>query len=528
MDILGQYRDSDGYIRLQRKNPYLSLEPQKPSLKLRFSPNKSKEIILRHGHIAITDYHMGDNWEFEKFLSVWDKRRYKYRFVGGYYITQLKELRINRGFNLKKLHSFFPQYKFRIDNDAYPSEKIDVVLYAGPKSDFQKVAMTFMAGQGEYHRNSRYTQQMISAATGAGKTYLGVTASAFLSSRAVIIVPFSKLLEQWRNSYLDFTDIKADQILIVEGSKDCKKILDGKYQNIKIFIIMVDTIVSFVERYGDLAAIDMFAAMNSYIKIVDEVHRDLKAQSMIEALCNFKMNYYLSASPGRTDRKEDWIFNTLYYNLPNVGEAFERQDEKHINILIKKYYFTPTQKQINKIVDRRTGMNTLMYERLLCDSTNTERSSFEQALQTMLCWSKGIVPAENKIMILGKTIAFIEYIQTIAEEIFPGDTALYHGSLKSEEKQAALKSHVIIATSSSLGTGADIQGLQHCYNCGTYSGKIEAVQTAGRLRKLKDPSQQSVYIELVNYGWKKTVAQYEKRKPFLIKRSKSGKLIVIN
>lgn len=89
MDILGQYRDSDGYIRLQRKNPYLSLEPQKPSLKIRFSPNKSKEIILRHGHIAITDYHMGDNWEFEKFLSVWDKRCRKNRKQYGIHTIEL-------------------------------------------------------------------------------------------------------------------------------------------------------------------------------------------------------------------------------------------------------------------------------------------------------------------------------------------------------------------------------------------------------------------------------------------------------
>ena len=521
--------DNDGYIRLRRKEPYLHLVPKSPSVKMLLSPNKTTdEVVFRHGHIAITNYRMGDNWEFEKFLSVWDKQCYKYRFVGGYYVKRLRELRVNRAFNIHRLRDFFPHHVFRVDNNAYPSTSIDVSLYAEPRSDFQRVAMTFMAGQGEYYRNARYTQQMITAATGAGKTYLGVTSSALLSSRAVVIVPFKKLLIQWKESYLQFTDIKESEILVVQGSKACKKILDGEYTSVKVFILMVDTIVSFVERYGDLAAIDMFAAMNTYIKIVDEVHRDLKAQSMIEALCNFRMNYYLSASPGRTDRKEDRIFHALYYNLPKFGGTFERQDEKHINVLIKKYFFTPNPKQVNKMINRRTGMNTLTYEKILCDGNNEEKSSFEQALKVMLNWSKGIVAKTNRIMILAKTITFIEYIRAIAEEVFPGETSLYHGGLKPSEKEEALKARVIVATSSSLGTGADIPGLQHCYNCGTYSGKIEAIQTAGRLRKLQDPAQQSVYIELVNYGWKKTVAQYEKRKPFLIGRSKTGKLIVID
>jgi len=525
MDSLDRYRDSDGYIHLQRKDTVDRLIPKSLGLQKLFSRTDTKEIVLRHGHIAITNYRMGDNPGFEKFLSRWDKRIFRYIFVGGYYVKQLKELRINRAFNLRKLKDFFPDRPFRVDNDAYPSDKVPIKLFAPPRSDFQRVAMTFMAGEGNYGWTSKYTQQMITAKPGEGKTFLGVTASAYLSSRAVVIVPFKGLLNQWKQSYLNFTDIKESEILIVH-SKDCPKIVAGKYRHIKVFIMLTDTIVAFVSKHGDLAAIDLFAAMNSYIKIVDEAHRELKAQALIEALCNFKMNYYLTASPGRTEQKEDWIFSTLYYNLPKFGEDFEKREERHISILIKKYYFTPNSRQINKIVNRKTGMNTLTYERVLCTISDEERESFDHALRVMLNWSKGIVAKNNKILILAKTIMFITLIQTIAEEIFPGQTALYHGSLKSEEREEALKAKVIIATSSSLGTGADIPGLQHCYNCSTYSSKIEAIQTSGRLRKLPDPTQQTVYIELVNYGWRKTVMQYERRKPYLIKRTKTGIIVV--
>lgn len=869
---------------------FIRLIPKKYSLKQRFKRTDTQEILFRHGHIAITNYKKGDNYEFEKSISVWDKISFKYRFIGGYYIKDLKELRINRSFDLNRLRRFFPDTPMRVDNDAYPCDHPDIELFAEPKSDFQRVAMTFMASEGEYSNNRRYTQQMITAPTGSGKaipndaliptpkglrkaksikvgdkvfnvdgqpvkvlgvypqegkqetyeltfkdgrtarcnlehlwevttkdkvtvmplseilkdyqtnwlaesgatysrnkysvplpgpieyakqdvpvdpyvlgalignggftspqlsissgnpyvpkeitkrighpatfrrpdnytykfidttkaykngdsyykyiqtkdffkdlpeligckshtkfipdiykynsikvrwlvlqglfdtdgyidsrkyqisysttseqlkddiveiirslgyiayvtrdkrdekykygkcfkiqvgcpdkdkpkffraneksmkralygakhyktrrkdkllkivdikkikptkqrcflvddprhlfitenfvvthnTYLGIASTAFLSSRAVIIVPFSKLLKQWKDDFLSFTSLTEDEILIVQGSKECYKIMNGEYPDVKVFIFMVDTIQSFVDKYGNMAAIDMFAETNAYIKIVDEVHRDIKALSMIEALCNFRMNYYMSASPGRTEEREDWIFHTLFRNIPKFGANFETQDEKHINILIKKYHFTPSSQQIGRIINKRTGMNTLSYETELLHAEEPYKESFEQSLITMLKWTKGLLAKDHRLLILAKTVGMLEYIQTIVEKVFPGETSLYHGKMKPKEKEEALKSTVIIATSGSLGTGANVKNLQHCYNCGTYSGKIEAIQTCGRLRALPNKSLSSVYVEFVNYGWKKTVKQYEKRKKHLLSRSKTGKIIVID
>lgn len=488
----------------------------------------SKAIVFRHGHIAITNYKMGDNFEFEKSLSIWDKMSFKYHLVGGYYVKELKEFRINRAYDHRMLQRFFPNYPMLVDNVSYPADKIDVELYAEPRSDFQRVGMTFMACKGIYEKNSKYTQQMITLPTGEGKSYLGSSTAAFLNARTVVIVPFSKLLKQWRETFTNFTSITDDEIMIVQGSKECQKIIDGKCKKIKVFIFMVDTIYSFQEREGDLAVIDMLRATKAYTKIVDEVHKDMKTLSMIEALSNFKMNYYLSASPGRTETKENWIFNTIFREMPKFGSDFRMDDEKHINVMVKKYLFTPTSKQINRMVNPKVGLNTRSYEKELITSPPEQRESFNSSLRVMLNWSKGILIKGNKILILAQTVAFIEYIQAIAEEIFPGKTALYHGSLKPAEKEEALKSTVIIATSGSLGTGADIKGLQHCYNCATYAGKIDAIQISGRLRKLPDDKVQTIYIELLNAGWLKTMRQYEKRKPHLLKISKTGKIIVIN
>lgn len=868
----------------------ITLIPKKYTLKKLFNPIKEKCIVFRHGHIAITDYSMGDNREFEKSLSVFDEMYWKYNLIGGYYIKEFKEFRINRAYNPGYLAKFFPGYKVIIDNESYPADTIGNKLYVGPKNDFQRVALTFMASQGEYKDNKRYTQQMIDADTGDGKaqpddtliptpngikrldsikvgdkvfnlygkpvdvlgvypqkglqdtyeitfedgrktkcnpehlwrivnqynitkniplseiinkykgidkngkisynfavpisdpiefnpqdipidpyvigaligngcllngeltinsnnsyvpkeiskiinypeiideynnsdyhfvknmiyinhgeliyryistekflkdipeliclraedkfipdiykynsievrmsllqglldangcitknkyaitysttsnklkddiielvqslgylaytkdqfhynkyhyknecyyhieiicpnneklkilrvnkklmktplinikshktqykdnvmhiinikkveptkqrciliddplhvyitenfipthnTYCGIASTCFLSAKTIIFVPFTKLIDQWKQSFINFTSIKESEIMVVQGSKSCDKIINNECNDIKVFLVVIETLCSYVKHNGNLKAIEMLVNTKAYIKIIDEVHMDMKIMVMIEALCNFKMNFYMSASPGRTDKKENWIFHSLFYNIPHFGSSFKLQEEKHITILIKKYEFIPDQIQMKNMINRRNKwLNSKSYEKELINSNSLQRKSFEDSILTMLVWSKKILKPGNKIMILMNTIDGTEYMQKFAEKVFPGDTSHYYGTMKSkEEKDNALKKSVICATVSSLGTGADIAGLQFAYNCTTYSSWITAKQVSGRCRELPDKTP-VMYVEFVNFSFAKTAKQFDTRKPYLIKRSKLNKLIFID
>ena len=741
------------------------LTPKNHGTKYLLHPIKEKKIVFRHSHIAITDYTMGDNWEFEKSLSIWDKISFKYHLVGGYYVKSIKEFRINRAYNVNQLRQYFPGYPMWVDNDAYPYDTIKAKLYAEPNSDFQRVALTFMACEGEFSINKKFTQQMITGDTGTGKaqpddtmiptptgwrrldtlqvgdyvfdeqgnptrvtgiypqegyplyyqvtfhdgrttncngehlwkvtdengmtqvfttedilekmeegkeftipatdavsytgsissrklshiiqgirentisyipddvlyadtpsriafvyklcgqvtdgetgiknalyfyhrskiiveqfrallwglgyipeyttlnslpgymliintanralkiteikrmhncrqrcikvenpshlyltenyivthnTYCGTASTAFYQAKTVIIVPLAKLLDQWKESYLNFTSLEEDEILIVRGSNTCKKILDGEYPNVKVFIFMTDTIYSFHDKYGDIKTMDMLCATRAYTKIVDEIHLDLKTVSMIEALSNFRMHFYMPASPGTTDSKENWIFKTLFTHIPRFGSGFKTQVEKHLNIMIKKYYFTPTTKQINRMVNRKVGMNGKKYEEVLMYADPSQRKSFETALRLMVQWAKRQCKPGNKIMILGQSVNFLSYIKEVIEV----PCSIYYGGMKKKEKEAALLDDIIVATLSSLGTGADIKGVQFVINCATYSSWITVTQVSGRLRPI--PGTPTVYIEMVNYGYRKTISQFESRKRYLTERSKTNKIIVVS
>lgn len=357
-------------------------------------------------------------------------------------------------------------------------------------------------------------------------TYLGAATTAYLKRRCIIIVPFAKLINQWRDTFLNFTTLTEDEIVVIQGSKACEKVIKGKYKNAKVFIVMANTLNSFHDAVGDVGLYDFFHATRAGIKIIDEVHRNMSMIQKIEALSNFRWNYYMSATPGRTDRKENWIFKMSYFNVPKFGSQFMTDDEKHLQVMIKKYLYLPTQKQINRIINKRVGMNTKTYETELRSSTDEQRQGFEQSFRLILQWVKHNLEKDYKVMVLAYTIDFLSYLAGLAEDIFPGDVGIYYGGLKQHEKDEALKHKLIIATSSSLGTGADIKGLQFVINTTTYSNWIETKQISGRLREIKGVNQ--VYIELVNFGWFKTVKQFEKRKKYLVDISKTKKLIVVN
>lgn len=666
------------------------LHPSKKTVRARLNRYHDRCLVFRHSHIAITDYHLGDNKEFEKCLSVWDEMAWKYKRMAGYYVSELKEFRLPRGFDLELLSRHFKGYRVVIDNDdAIRADKVEMKLTVPPKDDAQRMIITFLCNQEEFKKNSRYTGHMVDANTGLGKampddtlvarpcgwtplgdlepgdtvftpdgrlacvlavypqsgtpmtyqftlangfttrcnydhmwkvrvdggdwellltsdllelihtghhvwlphvdkqiqrlildtmdvdeptgpsigfdedkeiisiepigpskqrciliddpnhlfvtrnfiqthnTYCSVAGSCFMSARTIIIVPIGKLLGQWKESYLKFTNLKEKDILIVQGSKMCQKILNGDYEDVKIFIFSLDTIISFRDRYGDMDTIEMFEKTGAYLKVFDECHLDMKGVNVIEALCNTKQTIYASASPGRSQKKENWIFHRLYRHVPRFGSKFTVQEEKYLDIMIVPYRWTPTAAQVNRLINRRTKwLNANLYEKELFNASREQTGEFFTKLNAMLTWSSKVVKKENKILIMCSTVEGTKTMLDEAEKVFPGECARYHGGLKESEKEAALKYRVICATGQSLGTGADIKGIQHVYNVSTYGNWINANQKPGRARKLEDGTQ-VVYIELVNFGYMKTMRQYEKRRPELIKKTRSGQLMLI-
>jgi superfamily II DNA or RNA helicase len=76
----------------------------------------------------------------------------------------------------------------------------------------------------------------LEAAPGSGKTVMGLKMLSLLHTNALIVVPKSDLVKQWKDRILQFTDLKEEDIGIVEGGK-------AEYENKKVVIGLIHSIV---------------------------------------------------------------------------------------------------------------------------------------------------------------------------------------------------------------------------------------------------------------------------------------------
>lgn len=508
-------------------NMYHELKPKKYTLQKKFNKMPPGLLVFRHSHIAITGYHLGDNWEFEKFLSVWDDIKHRYRRVAGWPVPELDEFRVPRSFSGGILQKYFPYHKPTVENDAYPSEKTDVRLLTPPRDDEQKVGISFLCAEGDFRQNRRYTTLMLDNSGGSGKSFTCAAACCFLKAKVCVFVPVEKVLRQWIKTFVDFTSYKEEDTLLVSGSDMCLDIIAGKYKDIKVFVFSTPTVVSFQKQYGNLETIELLRATGAYVKIIDEFHRNMRANNMIDALSNFHMNFYASATPTRSGEKEPKIFRALYRNCPRFGSNFKVQEEEWTNVLICMYKWTPTPAQQRRMINRQTKwLNARLYEKELINSPAEQRANFEEATISMFEWGKNHTSKGNKVLIMCATVDGTEYAKQLAERVFDGKISRYYGALKPKEKEEALTADVICATAQSLGVGADIKKIQQVFMLATYSNVIDAGQLPRRARKL-DNGEPVYYTEMVNAGYVKTFNQYNARIPALTKTTRTGKLMLV-
>ena len=506
---------------------FIELKPKTWSMQHYIERNDQQEIIIRHGHIAITNYNLGDNKQFERSLSVYNEMYYRYDVVGFYYVKRYKELRINRNYNLNRLAHVFPNARFRMDLHGFKSMQENIILKTPPRDDVQKLCLSFLAGMGKYQWITSETQRFVQLRPGSGKTYMLCACSAYYSARTVVVMPLSILVEQWVEAYTTFTNIKKDEILVVRGSKKCEDIRKGKHKDKKVFLFLMDTLTSYHDTYGDMKTSEMLEATRAYLFGVDECHMDFRALSTILALQDFSMTVYLTASPDRTEKKESWMYKTLFAEVPRFGENVFHKSEKYLNVIIKEYKYVPTPREINRI-NTKMGMNTKLYENALIDANPSNRQDFDDAFILMLNWSKKQMKDEHRLLVLTNTIEGAQYMSTLCEKVFDkSEVGVYYGTMPKDQKKDAMEKRIICATASSCGTGFDMPNLTVCMNVMAYGSKVMATQLPGRVRKPKDGSP-GIYIEFVNTAYYKCYNQYKNRKATLANHTPNGKLIVIN
>jgi len=330
----------------------------------------------------------------------------------------------------------------------------------------------------------------IKAATGTGKTYVGIASLYMFDKKpsTLIIVPTLHLQDQWKKELLRF-GCPEGLIGFVGG---------GKHEWNKKFVIGVINSVLKSNKCKDHL-------------ILDEVHHYLSEKSIEIFKRDYKTLLGLTATPERMDQKHNYLFKIapLVYEY-NVDKAI-RQDIlagfelEYVPLILdegsrKLYaYYTGTisegMRNYHDMAGLQRAAGNMDFEAINALRQIQKRRqlllNYPAKIDKAVELIKGEIREEN-----AKIIVFCEYIKTAnkVKKLLDEDNiscGIYHSGLNKQEKTDFLESYkeghtpIMIAVKS-LDEGIDVPDTDVGIIIGGSSVKRQMIQRLGRLLRRKE------------------------------------------
>lgn len=462
-------------------------------------------IILRNSCIIIDDYTMGDCYELEKNFMVYDPLTHTYDRFGMWYDDDEGRLYIPRGLDIWKIKQYLKLDTVRKEkpNDYLTFDNI--MLKYQPRDEQQKEALRFMIGVNEYQDNATEPQISVNLNTGKGKTYCSIATISYLRIKSIIITASVTLLKQWKENILEYTNLKDSDVFRIEGSQILNMILmnkSNKSKEAKIFLCTHATLRSFGETYGWNRLNEIFNNLGIGIKIYDEAHTNYDNMLMVDFFTNIAKTYYVTATPARSNYKENIIYQLSMKNVPGI-DLFDIENDPHTEYIAIKWNSRPTAQQIS-MCRNSYGLDRNKYVGYVTKQPNFYRMM--RIIMDLVIKADGIV-----LMYIGTNEGILrvyEWIGTNYPE-FLGDIGIYTSLVETNKKYKEKKKKLLLSTTKSAGLGEHIEGLKMTIVLAEpFRSDVIARQTLGRTR-----DKNTVYIELVDLGFKQTRNFYYSKLP---------------
>ena len=212
--------------------------------------------------------------------------------------------------DLYKINDFTPK-TFKITSTELRDNQIPIIEY------FKN-----------YMEKTKTLSGILQAAPGTGKTFMSIYLSQYFK-KPLIIVPKNILADQWKEAILQFTDLKEDEIGIIEGSdpKKIQSIIDSS----KILITKPQSLTSQIKRLNVHELINIYKVFD--LVIIDECHNfgalGYSKTVSLFSTCNV---FGLTASPWRRGINEFLLKNS-------TGEVLYEADAEVLtpDVFIQKY-----------------------------------------------------------------------------------------------------------------------------------------------------------------------------------------------
>ena len=465
------------------------------------------EMEIWYSKIVIYDYTFGYCPAIEKLFSVYDPLTHMKYLKGCVYDYETKTLILPRGLNVERLLNLLgsglePKVITRPD----PVMKLDkpIMMKYHPKSEVQREALHFALGIQGYERNKAKTQISINVNTGVGKTYIAIAAAAFLNMKELIITHTRDMMYQWKSEIKSFTDTEDREICVIEnGSRDFHAIINGDKDvtEVKYFIVGHASINRFGNNFGWDKISDFFQTIGIGLKVFDEAHKYFDNLLRIDFNTNTWKTIYLTATPERSDREENRIYQASFSAVPAI-DLFDENNDPRTHYVALHYSSRPTP-----------------YEAVSCDIKHGGFRMFNAAKYADYVVNK---PEFFKMLFIvmeiarvrGKSIFYIESIHAIdiiynwMVYTFPeleGQIGILHSKIPDEVRDYQTQMPIILTTIKSCGEGKHIDNLAlGVLLAAPYSSKPLLRQVLGRMRNFN-----TMLIYCIDHGFQKINGYYQ-------------------
>jgi hypothetical protein len=463
------------------------------------------KITIRNSCIIIDDYELGQCRELERNFMVYDPVAHTYDRFGMWYDEDMGRLYLPRGLDVWKIKQYLKQeivYKEK-PNDFQTID--NMMLKYKPRDEQQKEALRFMVGVNEYEANASEPQLSVNLNTGKGKTYCSIAAISILKAKTMIITASVTLLKQWRDNILEYTNLKDKDVLKIEGSHMLNMILVNRSvraSEAKIFLCTHATLRSFGEVYAWERLNDIFLNLGIGIKIFDEAHTNYDNMIMTDFFTNVAKTYYVTATPARSNFRENRIYQLSMKNVPGI-DLFDAVNDPHTEYIAIKYNSRPTPKQISQC------RNSYGLDRSKYTNYVTQQPNFYYMLRIIMDL---VIRSDGRsLFYIGTNEGILRVYYWIGTNYpeFLGDIGIYSSLVPPEAKYKEKGKKLLLSTTKSAGLGEHIEGLKMTIVLAEpFKSEVIARQTLGRTR-----DNDTVYIELVDLGFKWTRHFYYAKLP---------------
>lgn len=474
-------------------------------------------IKVNPTNIEIHNYDLDQCDKLQRILSVWDSVTFSYNWKAYYYDEEKRVLTIPGGMSVSYIQYLLNNKEIKYGDCIYPKASV-FKMNVEPRDDNQRNAINFLLSKEEYKKLSTQNQRMLCLKTGGGKTFCTIYALSKLRTRSIILVDQEKIMYQWRDEILKFTNLHESDIYYITGSDSIDKVLDGEKDiNYKIYIASHRTISNYGNKYGWDKITKLFEKLYIGVKVYDEAHIEMKNIFAIDAHTNVRHNIYLTATPGRSDNEEDKVYQNIFKEVPKYGLE-EKFDDNYHNIYYVSYNSNPTLTQQSKC-STRYGFDSNTFSDYIFNDED-KLNEFISVIQRLLDLT---LKSDKKTALVIKKLDHVKVLKEKLEELYPdteiGTFCTLIKDLKEREKE--LDKKLIISTDKSLGKAVNIPNLQYLIMTVPTSSKIVTEQTLGRLRKLDDKKVH--YFDVTDVGFDACKRQRQNRKVILNRKAMSIK-----